>query len=58
MTDQLIPSDLLHRAKVINGLRPVAPFGWDVHRPVPVLRQRLLIHAPPSDGPDPNHTNG
>ncbi len=43
MTDQLIPSDLLHRAKVIDGLVelaayleahpdvPVAPFGWDLN---------------------------
>src|SRR5487761_1790527 len=43
MTDQLIPGDLLHRAKVINGLRqladcldnhpdlPVASFGWEVN---------------------------
>jgi hypothetical protein len=43
MTDQLIPSDLLHRAKVVGGLRqladwlddhpdlPVAPFGWEVN---------------------------
>jgi hypothetical protein len=42
MTDQLIPGDLLHRAKVISGLRqladwldahpdvPVCPFGWDL----------------------------
>jgi hypothetical protein len=42
MTDQLIPGDLLHRAKVIGGLRqladlleahpgvPVCPFGWDL----------------------------
>jgi hypothetical protein len=42
MTDQLIPSDLLHRTKVIRGLRqlaayldthpgvPVCPFGWDL----------------------------
>ena len=42
MTDQTIPSDLLHRAKVIGGLRqladwlddhpdvPVCPFGWDL----------------------------
>jgi hypothetical protein len=43
MTDQLIPSDLLHRAKVIDGLVelaayleanpdvPVCPFGWEVN---------------------------
>ncbi len=43
MTDQIVPGDLLHRAKVINGLRqladylethpdvPVAPFGWDLN---------------------------
>lgn len=43
MTDQHIPSDLLHRAKVIDGLvelaayleahpdLPVAPFGWDLN---------------------------
>ena len=43
MTDQHIPSDLLHRAKVISGLRqladwldehpdvPVPPFGWDLN---------------------------
>jgi hypothetical protein len=42
MTDQIIPGDLLHRAKVIGGLRqladwldahpdvPVCPFGWDL----------------------------
>ena len=42
MTDQLIPGDLLHRAKVIGGLRqladwldahpgvPVSPYGWDL----------------------------
>ena len=42
MTDQTIPGDLLHRAKVISGLRqladwldahpgvPVCPFGWDL----------------------------
>ena len=42
MTDQLIPGDLLYRAKVIGGLRqladyldahpgvPVCPFGWDL----------------------------
>jgi hypothetical protein len=43
MTDQHIPSDLLHRAKVIDGLvelaayleahpdLPVCPFGWDLN---------------------------
>jgi len=43
MTDQLIPGDLLTRAKTISGLRaladyleanpdlPVAPFGWDLN---------------------------
>jgi hypothetical protein len=43
MTDQLIPGDLLHRAKVIDALVelaayleahpdvPVAPFGWDLN---------------------------
>ena len=43
MTDQHIPSDLLHRAKVIDGLVelaaylqahpdvPVAPYGWDLN---------------------------
>ncbi len=43
MTDQHIPSDLLHRTKVIDGLVelaayleahpdvPVAPFGWDLN---------------------------
>jgi hypothetical protein len=42
MTDQLIPGDLLYRAKVISGLRqladwldahpgvPVCPYGWDL----------------------------
>jgi hypothetical protein len=42
MTDQTIPGDLLHRAKVISGLRqladwldahpgvPVSPYGWDL----------------------------
>jgi hypothetical protein len=42
MTDQMIPGDLLHRTKVIGGLRqladwldahpdvPVSPFGWDL----------------------------
>jgi hypothetical protein len=42
MTDQMIPGDLLHRTKVISGLRqladwlddhpdvPVCPFGWDL----------------------------
>jgi hypothetical protein len=42
MTDHTIPSDLLHRAKVIGGLRqladwldahpgvPVSPYGWDL----------------------------
>jgi hypothetical protein len=43
MTDQHIPGDLLHRTKVITGLRrladwldahpdvPVPPFGWDLN---------------------------
>jgi plasmid stabilization system protein ParE len=43
MTPRIIPDDLLHRAKVINGLRqaadfleahpelPVAPHGWDLN---------------------------
>jgi hypothetical protein len=42
MTDQTIPGDLLHRAKVTSGLRqladwldahpdvPVSPYGWDL----------------------------
>ena len=42
MTDQMIPGDLLHRGKVISGLRqladwldahpgvPVCPYGWDL----------------------------
>ncbi len=40
MTDQLIPSDLLHRAKVIDGLVELAAY-LEAHPDVPVCAVRL-----------------
>jgi hypothetical protein len=51
MTDQLIPDDLLTRAKVIDGLRQLADYLAD-HPDVPVTRYGwdLNIYADSDDG--------